>query len=82
MQKNVKRMILLTVGIIFILFGLIGLVLPILQGIIFLAIGFILVSFCFPKVRLWMKHHTERRPHLSRMVNKMEKWIIKFIGEI
>jgi len=82
MHKKVKKIIVLTIGIIFILFGLLGLALPFLQGIIFLAIGLILVSFCFPKIRLWINKHTESYPRLSSVVTKMETWIMKFIGEI
>ena len=42
MQKHAKRILVLTVGIIFILLGLVGLALPFLQGILFLIIGFLL----------------------------------------
>lgn len=82
MQKKIKKVLVLTVGIIFIILGLFGLVLPFLQGFIFLAIGLMLVSFCFPKVRLWINKHTERYPHLFSVINKIEMWIAKFIGEI
>lgn len=75
-------MFVLTLGIVFIILGLLGLVLPFLQGILFLIIGFILLSFCFPKVRFLIKKHTEARPHLSPTINKIEAWIAKFIGEI
>jgi uncharacterized membrane protein YbaN (DUF454 family) len=82
MNRKVKKVLILIVGIIFIILGLFGLVLPFLQGILFLIIGFILVSFYFPKVRLLMKKHVERHPHLSPTINKIEAWIVKFIGEI
>ena len=82
MQKKVKKVLILTVGIIFILLDLVGLVLPFLQGIIFLAIGFILISLCFPKIRLWVNKHTKKYPHLFAVIEKIEKWMIKFIGEI
>jgi len=38
----------------FIIFGLVGLVLPFLQGILFLAIGFILLSLWSPRIREYM----------------------------
>ena len=82
MQKRVKRVLVLTVGIIFIILGFFGLVLPFLQGILFLIIGFILVSLCSPKIRLSLKRHLERHPHLFPLINKVEAWIVKFIGEI
>jgi uncharacterized protein len=82
MRKQAKKIFILSVGIAFIMLGLIGLVLPILQGILFLIIGFILVSFYFPEIRLLMKKHVEKHPHLSPVINKFEAWILKFIGEI
>ncbi|KKP87401.1 MAG: hypothetical protein UR90_C0006G0004 [Parcubacteria group bacterium GW2011_GWC1_35_8] len=82
MPKEVKRIIVLIVGIIFIILGLLGLVLPFLQGILFLIIGLMLLSLCIPKVRALIKKHTEKQPHLSPIVNKVEAWLTKFIGEI
>jgi len=81
-MKKVKKVFVLIIGIIFIILGLLGLVLPFLQGIIFLAIGFFLLSFYFPKVRFWIKKHTEHYPSLSSAINKIEIWINKIIGDI
>ncbi|MES3031843.1 MAG: PGPGW domain-containing protein [Patescibacteria group bacterium] len=82
MRKKAKKILILTVGIIFIIFGLCGLVLPFLQGIIFLFIGFILLSFYFPKSYLWLEKHTEKYPRLFIKIKKVEAWIKKFIGEV
>lgn len=81
MIRNIKKGIVLAVGIIFLILGLFGLVLPFLQGFIFLAIGIVLVSFCFPEIRLWVNRRTEHYPHLSSVVNKIEKWVMKLMGE-
>ncbi|KKR61668.1 hypothetical protein A2643_03680 [Candidatus Nomurabacteria bacterium RIFCSPHIGHO2_01_FULL_39_220] len=82
MRAKAKKILVLTVGIIFIILGLFGLVLPFLQGIIFLIIGLLLVSMCFPPVRLCINKHTERYPRLYRLITKAEIWIAKFIGEV
>ncbi|MEK7128479.1 MAG: hypothetical protein AAB933_02880 [Patescibacteria group bacterium] len=82
MQKHAKRILVLTVGIIFILLGLVGLALPFLQGILFLIIGFLLVSLCFPQIRTLMKKHTEKHHRLHKTINKVEVWLAKFIGEV
>jgi len=81
MEKKIKKALILTLGIIFIILGLFGLVLPFLQGFIFLAVGLVLVSFSFPRIRLTINKHAKRHPHLSSIVNKTESWIAKFIGE-
>lgn len=82
MKKKAKKIIVLTLGIIFIILGLLGLVTPLLQGILFLIIGFMLVSFCSPKFHLWINKHRERYPHLTSVINKTEAWIAKIVGEI
>ncbi|MDO8686842.1 MAG: hypothetical protein Q7K11_01375 [Candidatus Berkelbacteria bacterium] len=77
-----KKILVLTVGIIFILFGLLGLVLPFLQGILFLIIGFLLISLYFPKVRALIRTHAQKSPPVLSFFNKAERWLAKFIGEI
>jgi len=82
MHKQVKKVLVLTVGIIFIIFGLLGLVLPFLQGILFLIIGFLILSLYFPAVRFHVQKHAQKSTHVLSLVNKAEKWIAKFIGEV
>jgi len=82
MKKKIKRVLVLTIGIIFVILGFLGLVLPFLQGIIFLAIGTIFLSLYFPKTRLWVEEHTKTYPFLFSAIKKMEVWITKIVGEI
>lgn len=82
MQKQAKKVLILTIGIIFIIFGLIGLALPFLQGVLFLLIGFFLISLYFPKVYQWTEKHTAKYPKLQQKIKKFEAWARKFIGEI
>jgi len=82
MQKQAKKILVLTLGIIFIMFGILGLVLPFLQGIIFLAIGFFLLSIYYPRSFEWMEKYTAKYPRLHSKIKKLEIWAKKFIGEI
>ena len=84
MHRKLKRIFVLIVGVILLILGIFGLVLPILQGVIFLVVGFLLISLCFPKVRLLITKYTERHKStsVSATISKMEKWLTKFIGEI
>ncbi|MEK7190548.1 MAG: hypothetical protein AAB661_02175 [Patescibacteria group bacterium] len=82
MQKKAKKVLVLTIAIIFIVLGLIGLVLPFLQGILFLAIGLFLLSLYSPSTRLWIEKHTEKYPRLFAIVKKVDNWLTKIIGEI
>ncbi len=80
MNRHVKRVLLFSLGIIFILLGLVGLVLPFLQGILFLLIGIILLSIVSPTIRAYAEHHTRKFPKIHAMVEKIEKKITDFIG--
>ena len=42
----------------------------------------VLLSFYFPKVRLWIETHTTKYPHLHKAVKKTEDALRKIIGEI
>ena len=80
MNQHLKRILVLTVGIVCIVLGFAGLALPFLQGFLFLAIGFILISMVSPAVRTWMEHHTRKFPKVHAMVEKIEKKITDIIG--
>lgn len=82
MQKQAKKILILTMGFVFIILGLVGLVLPFLQGILFLIIGFLILSLYFPSIRHHIQKHAQKSPHALSIVNKAEKWIAKFVGEI
>jgi len=82
MRRKIKKVLILIVGFIFIFLGLIGLVLPLLQGVLFLIIGFMILSLYFPIIRFHIQKHAQKAPHVIPLINKAEKWIAKFIGEI
>lgn len=80
MNKKLKRTLVFGAGVIFVILGLVGLVLPFLQGFLFLAIGAILLSMASPSIRTWVEHHTRKFPKVHAMVEKVEKRITDIIG--
>jgi len=82
MPKEIKRILVLTAGVIFIILGILGLALPFLQGILFLIIGLILFSIASSKARRWTESHTIRYPKLHAFVEKTEKWMTGIIGTV
>jgi len=82
MPKELKRILVLSAGFIFVILGLVGLALPFLQGVLFLVIGFILLSISSPTVRRWMDSHTLRYPKLHAIVQRTERWITGIIGTV
>lgn len=82
MPKKIKRILLLTTSIIFLILGVIGLFLPFLQGILFLAVGAILLSYCFPQFKIWLNEKTKDSPRVKKILLKAEEYIKDIIGEI
>lgn len=81
MHKDLKRILLFTFAIIFIILGVVGLALPFLQGFLFLAIGLILLSIASPRARSWIESHTRKSPKIHTFVEKVEKRITDIIGQ-
>lgn len=60
-----KRLLILIAGWFFIFLGILGIFLPILQGILFLAVGFYLLSLESPWAHRKMEQMRERYPRLG-----------------
>ncbi|HEY4487266.1 MAG TPA: hypothetical protein VI483_00705 [Candidatus Paceibacterota bacterium] len=80
MNPQIKRILLFIVAFMFIVAGLLGLALPFLQGILFLAIGLILLSIASPRARGWIENYTRKYPKFHAWVEKIEKRITNIIG--
>ena len=65
-----KRFLILLTGWLFVLLGILGLFLPILQGILFLAIGFYLLSLESPWVHRKMDQVRERHPRVGATMDE------------
>ena len=79
-NKHFKRIAILILAILFLILGVIGLVLPFLQGFLFIAIGLLLLSLYSPALRAWLDKHTVRYPKLHHIVLKAEDWVVSIIG--
>ena len=82
MPKEIKRILVRTAGAIFVVLGIFGMALPFLQGILFLAIGLILLSVASPRARAWIASRTIRYPKFHTLVQKTGKWITGIIGTV
>jgi uncharacterized protein len=60
------------IGILFILLGILGLFLPILQGFLFLAIGLYFYSFSSPRLRLWLDTKIAPYPKLAYACSRID----------
>jgi len=82
MKRQAKRILVLTLGAMFLLLGIAGLALPFLQGILFITIGVLLLSMLSPTLREQIEKHTRKWPKFHALVVKAEQFIARFIGEV
>lgn len=81
MKRHAKRIALAVAAIVLVGFGLLGLVLPIIPGIVLVAIGLILLSILSTRVQEFLVRHTHRFPKLHNFIEKLRARVIAFIGE-
>ncbi|MSR70937.1 DUF454 family protein [Candidatus Kaiserbacteria bacterium] len=80
LKKQAKKIFILTVAAVFLVLGLAGLVLPLLQGWLFLTISALLFSMYSPTLRTWIDKHTVKYPKIHAVVGKAQEWTTKVFG--
>lgn len=84
MKPRIKRALLLVAGWGFILLGIAGLVLPILQGVLFILVGLALLSTQYAWARRLLARLRERYPKLHRLADqaiaRANRWMRRIMG--
>jgi uncharacterized protein len=82
MKPGIKRVAVLLVGWSFLLLGIVGLFLPVLQGILFLFIGLVILSAEFVWAQRLIVKLRQRFPKVSRTADeaaeKAAAWLRRF----
>lgn len=81
-MKRFKRLALVVLAFALLALGVVGLFLPFLQGVLFIAIGIVLLSLLSPRVRSFLEPHRIRFPKLHALLERAEEWVKRIIGEI
>lgn len=85
MKTHTKRILVLIVGWGFILLGIAGLFLPVLQGVLFLLVGLIILSSEYVWAHRLLTRLRERFPKIGRTADQaMEKataWLRRISGQ-
>ena len=81
MRKRLKRGAIYVAAAVFFVLGVIGLVLPFLQGILFIAVGLILLSLVSPRAREFIDTHTVKYPRIHKVVRDVEGFVTRVVGE-
>jgi len=71
---NLRRLLILSAGWLFVLLGVLGLFLPFLQGILFLMIGFYLLSLHSARARLLRRRLRTRYPGVASRLDEAKDW--------
>ena len=76
-SNPLRRLFRLVAGWLFILLGIAGLFLPILQGVLFLFVGITLLSLASPRVRLWRIRLGRRFPAFRVGQQRSMAWMTR-----
>jgi uncharacterized membrane protein YbaN (DUF454 family) len=79
--KALKNVVVLIIGWIFIGLGILGLFLPILQGVLFILIGLAILSSRSKLIKRFLKHLEERYPHHHERVEIWREKIRNWFGK-
>lgn len=84
MQSGTKRILVLAAGWSFLLVGIVGLVLPFLQGALFILVGLIILSSQYSWARLLVSKLRKRFPRTGHAAHvtatKATAWLKRFVG--
>jgi len=73
-RKQIRRITVLVLGWTLIGFGIIGLFLPILQGVLFILLGLYVLSRESETARVWLHNLRERHPAVDAKLNRWSQW--------
>lgn len=82
MRKRAKRISIQTIGFFFLLLGIAGIILPVLNGIFFLIAGLLLLSLYSPWAKDILNRVGKTHPKAEKIVAKIDGWIRKYVGEV
>ena len=74
-KKRANHKILMILGWGFLVLGVAGLFLPILQGVLFLLVGLFLLSLTWPRARFLRQQLGRRFPTLKKGLDDAESWL-------
>jgi uncharacterized membrane protein YbaN (DUF454 family) len=79
-NRGRRKLVLLVLGWGFVVLGILGLFLPILQGILFLAVGIIILAQVSPRARLLRQRLRRRYPRAAGVFDMAEKKVAQLLA--
>ncbi len=82
MIKHTKRTVIFLVAILFVFIGIAGLILPIIPGLVFIAVALIIFSLFFPIIGERVREYTVKYPKLHKVLNDMDERVRRIVGDL
>lgn len=79
-MKAAKKVTFTFIGVIFLIIGIVGLVLPFLQGWFFIAIGLIFISLESPELDVWLQRMSQKNKTSEKYFSKFRTWTREKLG--
>lgn len=79
-MRQVKRGINFFLGILFILLGFLGLIIPVMPQIIFFAIGLVILSFEVPQIETYINQHLSKDSMVGKTYYNLRNKFHKYLG--
>jgi len=74
MKRQIKRIIVLVIGWLLIAFGIVGLFLPVLQGVLFIMLGLLVLSGESETAHRWLQRGRKKYPKVDAKLKEWGKW--------
>ena len=74
MERQIKRIVALVIGWSLIAFGVVGLFLPILQGVLFIMLGLVVLSRESETAHRWLQRGRQKYPQVDAKLKDLGKW--------
>ena len=74
MKRHVKRIVVLVIGWLLVAFGVIGLFLPVLQGVLFILLGLWVLSTESKTAHRWLEGARKRHPRADAKLKQWGRW--------
>lgn len=76
-MKHIKKTFHIFIGLFLLLVGIAGLVLPILNGVVFLLLGLIILSFESPYLEKHLEAYSKKNKHIHHWYEKLNQLMKK-----
>jgi hypothetical protein len=74
MERQVKRVVVLVIGWMLVAFGVVGLFLPVLQGVLFILLGLYVLSRESETAHRWLQRGRKRYPNVDARLKAWGEW--------